>query len=135
MTQPPMEFSNKRTANLCLDILEIWTALLAAAASFVAVFWPVWLLLAAPPTWAFAAKWALFALLLCGFGVLHWLLLDRVNERRRWACLASVFLGILYLFPPASWISPGPWQVVAALLLGGLMACVLAAWDRLVAGW
>jgi hypothetical protein len=130
-----MEFSNKRTTDLCVDVLEIWTALLAAAASFVAVFWPVWLLTSAPPTWEFAAEWALCALLLCGFGVLHWLLLDRVTERRRWACLASVFLGVVYLFPPASWISPGRWQAVGALLLSALMACVLAAWNELAGGW
>lgn len=85
-----MNSSKKRSTGIFLDVIEIWTALLAVATSFVAVCWPVWLLTLAPLSWAFALEWLLTALLLCSFGVLHWLLLDRVTERRRWACLASI---------------------------------------------
>jgi hypothetical protein len=130
-----MESSQKRSTGIYLEMIELWTALLAVAASFVAVCWPVWLLSFSPLTWEFAAEWLLTALLLCGFGVLHWLLLDRVTERRRWAYLASVFLGVIYLFPPSAWRSLGPWQAVGALLLAALMASVMAAWRELTCGW
>src|SRR2546423_10690474 len=130
-----MESSKKRSTGIFIDVIELWTALLALAASFVAVCWPVWLLTLAPLTWDYTAELLLTALLLCGFGVLHWLLLDRVTERRRWAFLASVFLGVAYLFPPAAWHSAGPWQAVGALLLAALLACVMAIWQELTDGW
>jgi len=130
-----METSKKRSTGIYTDVIEIWTALLAIAASFVAVCWPVWLLWLAPLTWDYAIALLLTALLLCGFGVLHWLLLDRVTERRRWACLASVFLGLIYLFPPSSWRAPGPWQAAGLALLSALMACVIALWPELTDGW
>jgi hypothetical protein len=127
--------AKKRSTGIFIELIELWTAVLAIAASFVAVCWPVWCLTAAPLTWALVIEWLLFALLLCAFGVLHWLLLDRVTERRRWACLASAFLGVIYLFPPTAWSSLGPWRAVGAVMLAALMACVIAAWDELTDGW
>jgi hypothetical protein len=130
-----METSRKPSTQIYLDVIEIWTALLAVAASFVAVCWPVWLLGTVPLTWDYVLQWCATALLLCAVGVLHWLLLDRVTERRRWACLASVFLGMLYLFPPSAWHSLGPWHAAAATLLAMLLLCVMAAWHELIGAW
>lgn len=113
--------SRREAARQALAVVDVWTFVLAMGISAVDLgicFLHPWL---AP---------------LIGTAVLlHWLLLARVLERRRWACTLSPLLGALCLFPPSAWRWGGPESIGTAVLLGLVAACVAAGWPVLKSGW
>lgn len=113
--------SQRDAARLALAIVDVWTFVLATGISAVGLG----VSFMHPP----------LAPLIGTAVLLHWLLLGRVLERRRWACALSPLLGALYLFPPSAWGWDGLESLGSAALLGVIVACATAGWQELKSGW
>jgi hypothetical protein len=106
---------------LGLAIIELWTTLLVLGITMIGLLGSGFFFSLAPLIWA--------AILL------HWVVLARVYERRRWASVTSLLLGLIYLLPPSSWLSPQPWTMGVAWALAAVALSIVTGWQDLKEGW
>jgi hypothetical protein len=131
-----IEKLNRCFSRVAVSVVELWTVLLVLWVTIAGIYSSIFFLLFAPLIWAVI--------------LLHWLLLARVFQHRRWACLLACLYGWLFLYEPFVKGAFASWNVWGAALLsflgglrgsGGLVlltvvtASVVVGWRELKNGW
>ena len=136
MTTTPVGKSILLVARAFVGIVELWTVFLTLWVTLAGIFASVLFLPFAPLIW--------------GVLLLHWLLLGRVFDHRRWACIVASLYGWVFLYEPFVQGTAGSWNYwgrIVVSLFGGLhgaggtvllsvvTASVAVCWRELKNGW
>jgi hypothetical protein len=131
-----MEHPTRRFTRAAVGLVELWMVLLTLWVTLVGILASAFLLPFAPLVW--------------GVLLLHWLLLGRVFDHRRWAYIAAGLYGWVFLYEPFVHRTAGSWNVWGGTMvssLGGLhgtggmlllwtiTTSVAVCWWELKKGW